>query len=138
MDHSTLHMNHTDDQRQVAHLVSSGTSRTLDNDNQNVTDLFDLSNNINYLFSEGSSQNYSTMVPGSGMQNYTYGPTGSTNNSHQQANMSAAMESFSARVQLDDMHKAPSTSATRDLYTNKEVGNHLIFYFRTSNLSVST
>ncbi|KAG2186241.1 hypothetical protein INT43_002679 [Umbelopsis isabellina] len=113
-------MNQTDDQRQVAHLVSSGGARTLDNDGQNVTDLFDLSNNINYLFSEGSGQNYSTMVPGSGMQSYTYGTSGSTNNTHQQANMSAAMESFSARAQLEDMHKVPSTSTARDLYTNKE------------------
>jgi hypothetical protein len=125
MDHSTLHINHTDDQRQVAHLVQSGATRPLDNDNQNVADLFDLSNNINYLFSEGSGQNYTTLVPGSGMQNYSYGPSGSTNSSHQQATMSAAMESFSDRSHLEDMRKASGTSAQRDLYTNKEVSNSI-------------
>lgn len=124
MDHPALHMNHSDDHRQVNHLVSGNNNRPLDNENQNVSDLFDLSNNISYLFAEGSAHNYASLIPNSGLPNYTYntaGGSGDATHSSQQS-LATAINDFSTSSRIDDMQKTTSTATPgRDTYANKEV-----------------
>ncbi|CAO3676420.1 unnamed protein product [Umbelopsis ramanniana] len=123
MDHPALHMNHSDDHRQVSHLVSGNNNRPLDNENQNVSDLFDLSNNISYLFAEGSAHNYASLIPNSGLPNYTYntaGGSGDAAHSSQQS-LATAINDFSTPSRIDDMQKTTSTATPgRDTYANKE------------------
>ncbi|KAG2188393.1 hypothetical protein INT44_001146 [Umbelopsis vinacea] len=121
MDHPALHMNHTDGHRQVNHLVPGNNNRSLDNENQNVSDLFDLSNNISYLFAEGSAHNYASLIPNSGMSNYTYTTAGSSGDATQQS-LATAINDFSTPSRIDDMQKTTSTATpARDTYANKEV-----------------
>ncbi|KAH8556606.1 hypothetical protein BGW37DRAFT_473380 [Umbelopsis sp. PMI_123] len=123
MDHTALHMNHSDDHHQVNHLSSGNNNRPLDNDNQNVSDLFDLSNNISYLFAEGSAHNYASLIPNSGLPNYTYNTAGGSGGSahSNQPNLTSAIDDFSASSRIDDMQKTTSTAAPgSDAYANKE------------------
>jgi len=113
-------MNHADDHR---HLVSINNNHSLDNDSQNVSDLFDLSNNISYLFTEGSAHNYTSLIQNSGIPNYTYtSASGSGGSVQEQQNLNTAINDFSARSRIEDMQKTTSTATTaNDPYTTKEV-----------------